>query len=346
MPHLDSFTIPEFHLPFENTKDPGAERANAEATDWVVQGGLVEEAAEEFAGIGFGHLSARVAYGAAYDDLVLLAQWMAWSFVLDDQHDLLIRDGSVDDWRPVAAAINGYVADGRADRIPKAARNPLVDGFIELCDRILDRMPPLLRARYRAHVPLMLGSLDQEAHNRRPGYRPPVADYVLTRRHSSQLLPMMDMVEGFLGIEVPAAVHDHPEVQELGWSAIDVISWGNDVFSLPKEYSCGDTNNLAALLAAWQGWSLPQAVRAVEERIEARVEDFLAGARRIPAVLDELGVTDPQARTAAVRRVRAYEDWMVGSDLWQRYDCTRYCDERFAAGLEAAYTRPGLVSAA
>ncbi|MCH0543091.1 lyase [Streptomyces sp. MUM 203J] len=345
MPQLDSFIIPEFHLPFENCKDPGAERANAEATAWSVERGLIDEATEEFAGIGFGHLAARVSNGASYDDLVLLAQWMAWSFVLDDQHDLLIRDDDVDDWRPVAAAITGYVADGRADRIPKAARNPLVDSFVELCDRILDRMPPGIQGRYRVHVPLMLRSLDEEAANRRPGYLPPVGDYILTRRHSSQLLPMMDMVEAALGIDVPPPVHASPAVQELAWSAIDVISWGNDVFSLPKEYSCGDTNNLAALLAAWQGWALPQAVRAVEERIEARVEDFLAGARALPAVLDALGVADPTARKAAELRVRAYEDWMVGSDLWQRYDCTRYRDERFAAGLEAAYTRPGLVTA-
>ncbi|WP_309235334.1 terpene synthase family protein [Streptomyces sp. TRM64462] len=308
--------------------------------------GLIDEATEQFAGIGFGHLAGRVSLGASYEDIVLLSQWMAWSFVLDDQHDLLIRSGRVDTWRPVADAITGYLEHGRTDRLPRAARNPLVDAFVELCDRILAGMPPGARERYRAHVPQMLRSLDQEADNRRPGYRPPVADYVLTRRHSSQLLPMMDMVEASLGIDLPPLVHDSPEVQELGWSAIDVISWGNDVFSLPKEYSCGDTNNLAVLLASWQDWPLPRAVRAVEARIEARVEDFLATARKLPSVLDGLGVTDTAVRTAAERRVRAYEDWMIGSDLWQRYDCTRYRDERFAAGLEAAYTRPDLVPVA
>ncbi|MFI2433572.1 terpene synthase family protein [Streptomyces sp. NPDC018693] len=308
--------------------------------------GLVEEATEQFAGIGFGHLSARVAVGASYEDIVLLSQWMAWSFVLDDQHDLLIRSGRVDTWRPVSDAITGYLTHGRTDLLPRSARSPLVDTFVELCDRILAGMPPNARARYRTHVPLMLRSLDQEARNRRPGYRPPVAGYVLTRRHSSQLLPMMDMVEAALGIDIPPKVHDSPAVQELAWSAIDVISWGNDVFSLPKEYSCGDTNNLVALLASWQDWSLHEAVRAVEDRIRYRVEDFLATARELPAVLDALGVTDPAQRAAAELRVRSYEDWMIGSDLWQRHDCTRYRDERFAAGLEAAYTRPDLVPAA
>ncbi|WP_432135314.1 MULTISPECIES: terpene synthase family protein [unclassified Streptomyces] len=346
MPHLDSFTIPEFYLPFENAKDPCADRANDEATSWAVQRGLIEEATEEFAGIGFGHLAARVGAGASYDDIVLLSQWMAWSFVLDDQHDLLIRSGRVDTWRPVTDAITGYLAHGRTDLLPRSARSPLVGSFVELCDRILAGMPADGRARYRAHVPLMLASLDQEARNRRPGYRPPVADYILTRRHSSQLLPMMDMVEASLGIDVPAVVHDSPAVQELAWSAIDVISWGNDVFSLPKEYSCGDTNNLVALLASWRGWPLPEAVRAVEDRIRHRVEDFLTTARALPAHLDALGVTDPRQRAAVRRRVRAYEDWMIGSDLWQRHDCTRYRDERFAAGLEAAYTRPDLVPAA
>ncbi|WP_228979263.1 terpene synthase family protein [Streptomyces sp. DH12] len=346
MPHLDSFTIPEFHLPFENSKDPAADRANAEATAWAVERGLIEGAAEQFAGIGFGHLTARVDRGAPYERIVLLSAWMAWSFVLDDQHDLLIREGRLDGWQPVSDAITRHVTGERSGRPGAAPPSALVDTFVELCDRILAGMPPSIQDRYRLHVPRMLRSLDEEAANRRPGHRPTVEEYVLTRRHSSQLLPMMDMVEADQGIEVPSGVRRSPAFQELAWSAIDVISWGNDVFSLPKEYSCGDTNNLAALLAAWHGLTLTDAVRAVEERVHARVEDFLAAARRLPAALDRLGVRDTAARTAVDRCVRSYEDWMIGADLWQRYDCTRYRDERFAAGLEAAYTRPDLLSAA
>lgn len=347
MPHLDPFTIPEFHLPFEGVKDPRGDRANAEATAWAVGRGLIEtEATEQFAGIGFGHLAARVGRGASYGELVLLAEWMAWSFVLDDQHDLLIRSGRLDGWQPLSDAIAHHVG-GRPADVPASARgNPLVSSFVELCDRILAGMPPVLRDRYRRHVPRMLRSLDEEAANRRPGHRPTVEEYVLTRRHSSQLLPMMDMVEAAQGVEVPEEVDASPALEELAWSAIDVISWGNDVFSLPKEHSCGDTNNLAVLLADRHGLTLSEAVRAVEERIRARVEDFLAASRALPRALDALGVTDPAARTAVERRVRGYEDWMIGADLWQRHDCTRYRDERFAAGLEAAYTRPDLVSVA
>ncbi|MDT9685116.1 lyase [Streptomyces sp. TRM76323] len=345
MPHLDPFTVPEFHLPFEGSKEPGGDRANAEATAWAVDRGLVEaEAAEQFAGIGFGHLAARVSRGASSGELVLLAEWMAWSFVLDDQHDHLIRSGRLDDWKPLSDAITRHVGGGPADAPEPARDNPLVSSFAELCDRVLAGMPPLLQGRYRRHVPRMLRSLDEEAANRRPGHRPAVEDYVLTRRHSSQLLPMMDMVEAAQGIEVPDEVDASPALTELAWSAIDVISWGNDVFSLPKEYSCGDTNNLAVLLADGHGLTLPEAVRAVEERIRARVEDFLAAARDLPRALDALGVTDPVARAAVERRVRSYEDWMIGADLWQRHDCTRYRDERFAAGREAAYTRPDLVT--
>ncbi|MFG3497541.1 lyase [Streptomyces sp. NPDC047928] len=327
-------------------KHPRAAEANADATEWVLSHGLVTDAAEEFAGIGFGHLAARVSGDASYEDIVLLAQWMAWSFVLDDQHDHLIRSGGLRAWRPVADAITGHLAtDGTGGR-PMSRPHPLVDGFIDLCDRILARMPEGIRARYRAHVPLMLRSLDQEAVNRRAGGRPEIDDYILMRRHSSQLLPMMDMVEAGLGIEVPQEVHDSPQFQRLVHSAVDVISWGNDVFSLPKEYSCGDNNNLVSLLSSWNGWTLRKSVEAVEERIRSRVEDFRTGARRLPQLLDVLALTGPSEREAVARCVRSYEDWMIGADLWQRYECTRYSDERFAAGLEGAYTNPDLFSAA
>ncbi|MCY0954677.1 terpene synthase family protein [Streptomyces sp. H27-S2] len=348
MTRPDSFSVPDFHLPFGNSKHPQAARANAEATSWVVRHELVTDAVEQFAGIGFGHLAGRVSGEVPYETVVLLAEWMAWSFVLDDQHDHLIRTGDVAAWEPVTAAITEHLRTGRTSSAP-ARRNPLVSGFTDLCDRILDGMTALTAARYRAHVPLMLNSLDQEAGNRGAGGgagRPAVQDYVLMRRHSSQLLPMMDMVEAGLGLEVPQHIHDLPEFQALIASAVDVISWGNDVFSLPKEHACGDNNNLVSLISFWEKCSLADAVRTVEGRIQTRIEEYLAGERRLSQALDALGETDPSVRAAVTRCVRSYEDWMIGADLWQRYECTRYSDERFAAGLESAYTRPDLVSVA
>ncbi|MFD3545202.1 lyase [Streptomyces sp. NPDC058655] len=345
MTQLNSFSVPDFHLPFGNSKHPLAARANAEATQWVVRHELVTEAVEQFSGIGCGHLAGRVSGDVPYERIVLLAEWMAWSFVLDDQHDHLIRTGEVAAWRPVTAAITEHLETGRTGS-PQSRRNPLVNGFIELCDRITAGMSAGTAARYRAHVALMLHSLDQEAGNRGAGGRPDVEDYVLMRRHSSQLLPMMDMVEAGLGVDLPQEVRDLPDFRELIASALDVISWGNDVFSLPKELSCGDNNNLVSLISSWEGCSLSDAVRSVEGRIQARIEEYLAAERRLFRTLDADPVADPALRAAVSRCVRSYEDWMIGADLWQRYECTRYSDERFAAGLESAYTRPDLVSVA
>lgn len=345
MAQLSSFSVPDFHLPFGNSKHPGAARANTEATSWVLRHELVTAAAEQFSGIGVGHLAGRVSGDVPYERIVLLAEWMAWSFVLDDQHDHLIRTGEVAAWRPITDAITVYLRTGRIEG-PAAGRNPLVTGFIDLCDRILAGMSEGTAARYRAHVPLMLHSLDQEAGNRAAAGRPAVQEYVLMRRHSSQILPMMDMVEAGLGIDLPQNVHDLPEFQALAASVLDVISWGNDVFSLPKEHACGDTNNLVSLISFWERCSLPDAVQAVEGRIQERIEQYLTEERRLIQAIDALPGTDPSLLDAVTRCVRSYEDWMIGADLWQRYECTRYRDERFAAGLESAYTRPDLVSVA
>ncbi|WP_330328764.1 terpene synthase family protein [Streptomyces sp. NBC_00536] len=345
MTQLDPFSVPDFHLPFGNSKHPQAARANAEATAWAVEHELVSAAVEQFAGIGFGHLAGRVSGEVPYERVVLLAEWMAWSFVLDDQHDHLIRTGELAAWRPVTDAITEHLETGRSEAAA-ALGNPLVNGFTDLCDRILAGMSGATAARYRAHVPLMLHSLDQEAGNRRTGGHPTVQDYILMRRHSSQILPMMDMVEAGLGLDLPQSVHDLPEFQTLTASVLDVISWGNDVFSLPKEHACGDNNNLVSLISARDGVSLPAAVQVVEARIQARIEEYLVAERRLFQVMDADGATPPSVRTAVERYVRSYEDWMIGADLWQRYECTRYSDERFAAGMESAYTRPDLVNVA
>ncbi|MEU5806188.1 terpene synthase family protein [Streptomyces sp. NPDC047718] len=345
MAELADFTVPDFHLPFGNAKHPHAALANAEATSWAVRHELVTDAVDQFAGIGFGHLAGRVSGDVPYETVVLLAEWMAWSFVLDDQHDHLIRNGQLAAWRPVVGAITEYLGTGRIDHAP-ARGNPLVRGFTELCDRILAGLSEPAAARFRAHFRLVLGSLDQEAGNRRADGRPTVEEYVLLRRHSAQLLPMMDMVEAGLGIDLPQRIHDLPELRDLVASALDVIGWENDVFSLPKEHSCGDNNNLVSLTATWERCSLDDALRAVEERIHARIEDYLDCRQRLFRTLDGGEGTDPALRTQVARCVRSYEDWMIGADLWQRYECTRYRDERFAAGLESAYTRPDLVSVA
>lgn len=344
MAFLESFQVPDFRLPFESGKHPQGGGANAEATEWAAGHALVNQAAAgEFAGIGFGHLAGRVSQEASYGHLVTFAQWMAWSFVLDDQHDHLIRSGRLDAWSPVTDAIRAHVA---GEKIPRHPRNPLVGAFIDVWDRAVAGMPMGIRGRCEVHIREMLRSLDQEAANRTAVVPPTITDYILTRRHSSQLLPMLDMSEAALGIEVPWEIYASPVFQELIWSAVDVISWGNDVFSLRKESSCGDNNNIAFLLAQRYRWSLPQVVRVVQRRIAARVEDFLAAEQRLPRALEALSVTDASSRAAAVKCAQNYRDWMIGADLWQRYECTRYSDERWVAGLEGAYTRPDLVCVA
>ncbi|WP_405575649.1 terpene synthase family protein [Streptomyces sp. NBC_01167] len=334
--------VPDFALPFPPSKHPAAAQANTEAAQWAVDRQLVQQTAlDGFAGIGFGDLTARVLPAAAYADVLLLAQWMAWSFVLDDQHDHLIRIGRLEPWQPFRAAIAAHTG---GDRTTSAVTytHPLTQGFQELADRITPRLPQATARRWQRHVREMMASLDQEAANRMAPHPPTVTEYILTRRHSSQLPAMMDMSEAMLGLEVPPVVYASPTFQELLWSTIDVISWTNDVFSLAKEAACGDTNNIVVLLAQRDGLDIAEAVQATKTRITRRVQEFLTAEQRLPATLDTLDVCTPEARNAALQCGAHYRDWMIGADHWQRHDCTRYRDQRWADGLEALYTLPDM----
>ncbi|WP_327359742.1 terpene synthase family protein [Streptomyces sp. NBC_01304] len=331
--------IPDFELPFRSSKHPEADRANEEASVWAVDKGLVDAAGfDDFAGIGFGHLTARVLPAAAYENVLLLSQWMAWSFVLDDQHDHLIRTDKIQPWQPFRAIVGAYTT-GASALARECEGNVLARGFLELAERITHRLPRPVALRWKQHVGEMMASLDQEAANRTSPRPPRVTDYILTRRHSSQLPAMMDMSEAALGVEVPAAVYASPVFQELMWSTIDVISWTNDVFSLPKEAACGDNNNIVALIAARDGLRFDEAVRTTQARVARRVQDFLDAEGHLPAALDTLDIHDPEEREASRRCAAHYRDWMIGTDQWQRHDCTRYRDQRWADGLEALYTR-------
>jgi hypothetical protein len=335
--------VPDFRIPFPPRKHPGARQANAEAAAWALRCGLIEEEAfEEFQGIAFGHLAARVLPDAPYEHVLTLARWIAWSFVLDDQHDHLIRVGRLDAWLPVSRAVTGHLDGGG---IPVACRNPMTRAFASLADQVLAGMPAGLGARYRHHIKQMMDSLDREAANRSAERLPRVTDYILMRRHSSQLPAMLDMSEAALGVETPAEIYTSPTFQELYWSATDVICWANDIFSFRKEAACGDNNNLVYLLAAQYGWSIPQVVETVARRIALRIADFRLALTRLPHALDTLEVTEPAARAAALRCARNLRDWMIGVDQWHRRDCTRYQDTLWNSGLEGAYTRTDLLTA-
>ncbi|MFD4995646.1 terpene synthase family protein [Streptomyces buecherae] len=329
-------------LPFTGRKHPDAARANDEATAWIVQHGLITDAATDaFAGIAFGHLAARGEPEASYEDLLLLAQWLALAFVLDDQHDHLIRHDQLSAWQSVEDAITRTL-DHATPRQPH--RNPLTRAFADLYGRIRGRLEPTAHRRFTAHFRNIMESLNEEARNRAPNSVPTITDYILLRRHSSQIPAILDLSEAALNVEVAPEIRASPIFQELYWSAIDVISWTNDIFSFPKEQSCGDTNNLPVLLCAQHRCRPEEAIRMTEQRILERLEDFDSALQRLPRTMNALDFYDPLARSAALQMAYNLQDWMIGGDVWQRQECTRYHDERWNSGGEGAYNRPTLLT--
>ncbi|MBW1602462.1 lyase [Streptomyces sp. JJ66] len=335
--HGTAHAMPDFQHPFIPRVHPRAAEANQDAARWVRGHGLIDDDAfTDFANIAFGYLAARVLPEAPYERVLTLARWMAWSFVLDDQHDHLIRTGELDAWTAVAAVVAGR-------QEPSPDDNPLIRAFVEVKSQVLAGLPASVHPRYRHHLAQMMDAMDREAAHRTAPQPPSIAAYVLTRRHSSMLPAMMDITEGALGVEVPPESHGLPAFQELRWSAIDIVSWTNDIVSYRKESSCGDVNNLVLLLVHQHGLSLPDAVGLVTQRIKDRVQDLLHARERLPRALQVLGLTASGLQEAALTCADNLQDWVIGTDLWERTDCTRYRESRWINGHEGAYNRPDLL---
>jgi hypothetical protein len=137
------------------------------------------------------------------------------------------------------------------------------------------------------------------------------------RRDAGAVMPSFDLIEFAAATALPAGVYYSRAYQRLLTTAADVVCWTNDLMTLEKEMTYGDTHNLVCVVSEAAGMTLDQAIDDVIARTDRRIELFLAAEQELQDVLGAPGPSGESA-TATRRCVATLRAWMRGHADWGR----------------------------
>ncbi|MGW1075503.1 terpene synthase family protein [Streptomyces sp. NPDC002537] len=327
--------VPDILNPFPYQVNPHAERAREHLSAWTRRMGLVSgrSAGKRFERADFGWFAALVYPTADGPRLELAADWFAWLFLVDDQLDDGGLGRSPERVRGMVARMRAVLEDpepGARDAGAPTALSSLAD----LWSRTAADATPHWRRRFVHHLgDCLTTAATWEAANRARGVVPDEETYVVNRRRTGAIYVCMDLIDIVERVDVPEAVYDSPEFGAALDAASNVVCWTNDVYSLEKERSLGETHNLVHVVEHHRGLSRAKALAHVREAISHETELFLERERAL--LLAHPGHTAVLGPCLAGMRtwMRGNLDWSSRTD---RYHAARDRPEDY---LEPALVR-------
>ncbi|MFY1697232.1 MULTISPECIES: terpene synthase family protein [unclassified Solwaraspora] len=297
---------------------------------WLRRCGLPPDttAHRRLAGAQIGGYAARLYPAADLGRLRLLTALFAWFFLNDDEFDQ-VAEPQQDRLHRVASEILALLrtgqttgADARSDAGPDSDAGPVFVGparrMLTGPWRVLVRtMPPWWRERFVDAVAEHLDGAVREARNKATGHRPDPAEYVELRRATSAANVAYTLIEFATGEPVPDAVFHHPRVRELADTGNDLLSWYNDLYSLPGDLRVGGGHNLVVAVAEADRIPLAAAVDLVAGRWRAQLDLFAARRAAVPS----FGPAYDRAAAALLdgigHAVRGTIDWSAESGRYR-----------------------------
>ncbi|MFJ5228390.1 cyclase [Kitasatospora sp. NPDC088391] len=311
--------LPGLHGPAAPEPDPAVVAAvDAAVAAWVEREDACPPAFRpELAGLGIGRAVAlQYPDHAGPDHLLaaaalLVAEFVAWESCADDPDGspadlavrLLLAQSALDPADPPGPAGPPDLPEP-ADPVRRAHRAAM---------RCFGRIAgPRQAERLRHDVcRLQLGRL-AEAAWRPDGRVPPVRTYLAVRRFNG-FRPRLAVTDAVGGYELPAEVHNRPEVRRVVALGADAAALADDLYGYSKDLRTRHPQPSLPMVLAAAGRPEPAAY------FEA-VEVHNATARAFEAASDALRGTDP----VLDRYLTGLAAWIAGHHRWQHTGTSRY----------------------
>ncbi|KAJ1300592.1 hypothetical protein OPQ81_002246 [Rhizoctonia solani] len=110
-----------------------------------------------------------------------------------------------------------------------------------------------------------------------------IDEYTAARRDTSGFKQTFAMLEYAHCLEIPDEIHRHPIVNELAIAGGDILAWANDIYSFPAEQSHGQLHNFVYVVMQNNQVDLQGAVDYVYQRIQTRVQEYVALKAQLPS---------------------------------------------------------------
>lgn len=309
-------------LPFPLCVSPYAQAAEQHVRAWAKRFKMVRrpEAVRRFADARFGIYAGYVQADATRDNLNTYACWLAWLFLVNDQHGEGLY-GTPQAWLDAVRHLRPILDTGVLNQA--AESSPAGRGLADVLGHVYPRTSRAWQERFSRHCWDTLHAVTSESARRQRAHVPDVDEYIANRMLVSAGMPLFDLSEVMSGRELPDEIRGDPAYLEMTAAATDVMAWCNDISSLEKEEAAGEVDNFVLVLEKAEKLDRPRAVAAVARRVRRRVDDYLTADRSFFEHLGSRGVNS-ETRHSVDYCVRSMRHLMVGNLRWSqrnpRYD--------------------------
>lgn len=302
---LSTSSLPRLRSPFPSSLHPRVSVAESATLEWAERFGLAEDPAvrRRLAATRSARLAGRVSPRATLPGLLLNTDWTTWLFLFDDafcdESDLGRR--STDTIQMATEVLRvierGHVQPG----------NPFLSALGDLRARLVRMATPEQFHRFAAQTVYYLLALTWEAAHRERRTLADLPEYVVMRRHSGAVFPCLALIDVINGFELPGAVWSSPELRAVNDAAADIICWGNDIMSYPREVRRStQVLGLPEVLSRARNEPIERALREAAAMHDRRIGEY----QRLEAPLLALGDARIDRYLADIRA------WISGHLAW------------------------------
>ncbi|MEP7286008.1 MAG: hypothetical protein ABI947_09595 [Chloroflexota bacterium] len=312
---LENIQIPDLICPFPSALSPYTEAVQENINGWMESYHLLktELAVKRFKAGKFAWTTGRAHPTASFEDILLVATWMSWLFMLDDLCD---EEELGRHPERLQALHTDLIQHMNHPKMMTAEDSNIISSLIEIWGRMRTQATPQWVERFMQTFDDYARGCLWEANNRARNIIPSAADYMEMRRLTSALYIFFDLIELADHIQLPAEVLDHDSVRQLKLLANDGVAWFNDIVSLEKELRTNDVHNLVIVLQHEHQLTLQQAIDNAAQIFNERIQLYCDLEAQVPSFGTE--IDGELARYLAGLRY-----WVRGNIDWS-YETGRY----------------------
>ncbi len=329
---MPALQLPKLFCPFFSIPHPDAGELEAEALGrWSKLLGLhsKHKAFRKLQLSRFPRLLARCHPKASKDRVQLVSDFVIWNFLWDDQMD----SGTVSpDWTRQQNALAMDILRGAT---PEDEAPPLFWILADLRDRMLAVMPQEWMERFMRGIQAYFDGTVWEVETRSERNTQNVATYTQMRRMTSGAFMPFDLIEAVEGFYLPDEVLAHPVMAQLISTAVDMLGWSNDIFSLERDMGDEFHPNLVLSIQKEHGVGIQDALDMAVEMHDSAVFRFLELERVIPSFGDK--DAEVARFVSTLRRwIRANIEWSIETGRYTEPDAAPTVEMGAASLFSAA----------